>query len=145
MAFMSQPFAIDCVGSDISLVIADHNKAFAWHCDYFWWHEILRWLQWAQQVTECCVNENWTICCQFVISRCFFLYCNCLFDIVFDLPVDPDTTSPSSALITTAVTACSCPVNVARGVGTSPSPTMLWVRAFQCHSKTVQSAEPDAI
>lgn len=59
--------------------------------------------------------------------------------------VDPDTTSPNSALMTTAVTACSCPVSVARGVGTSPSPTMLCVLAFQCHNKTVQSAEPDAM
>lgn len=61
------------------------------------------------------------------------------------LLVEPETTNPNSALITTAVTACSCPVSVARGVGTSPSPTMLCVRAFQCHSNTVQSAEPDAI
>lgn len=59
--------------------------------------------------------------------------------------VDPDITSPNSALMTTAVTACSCPVSVARGVGTSPSPTMLCVRAFQCHNKTVQSADPDAM
>lgn len=62
-----------------------------------------------------------------------------------DLLIEPDTTNPSSALITTAVTACSWPVKVALGVGTSPSPTMLCVRAFQCQSKTVQSAEPDAM
>lgn len=61
------------------------------------------------------------------------------------LLIDPEITKPSSALMTTAVTACSCPVRVALGVGTSPSPTMLWVRAFQCHNSTVQSAEPDAI
>ena len=63
----------------------------------------------------------------------------------FNLLIEPETTNPSSALITTDVTACSCPVNVARGVGTSPSPTMLCVRAFQCHNKIVQSADPEAI
>lgn len=62
-----------------------------------------------------------------------------------NLLIDPETTRPNSALITTEVTACSCPVRVALGVGTSPSPTMLCVRAFQCQRRTVQSEEPDAI
>lgn len=58
---------------------------------------------------------------------------------------EADTTNPNSALITTELTACSCPVRVALGVGTSPSPTIFCVRAFQCHKSTVQSADPDAI
>ena len=31
------------------------------------------------------------------------------------------------------------PVRIALGVGDSPSPTILWVLAFQCQSSTVQS------
>lgn len=64
---------------------------------------------------------------------------------MYNILYEPETTNPSSAEITTLETGCSCPVSVARGVGTSPSPTIVWVRAFQCHSKTVQSAEPDAM
>lgn len=58
---------------------------------------------------------------------------------------DPETTSPSSAEITTPKTGCSWPVSVALGVGISPSPTMVCVRAFQCHNRTVQSADPEAM
>ena len=68
------------------------------------------------------------------------------------LAVDPDITSPSSADITTQQTGWSWPVSTARGVGwfpasldPPPSPTILCKRAFQCHSKTVQSSDPDAI
>lgn len=47
---------------------------------------------------------------------------------LFVLPIEPEMTSPSSALITTELTACSCPVNVALGVGISPE--MLKTKLF---------------
>lgn len=53
------------------------------------------------------------------------------------LPVEPEMTSPSSAEMTTQLTGWSWPVRTARGVGESPSPTICWDRAFQCHSSTV--------
>lgn len=59
--------------------------------------------------------------------------------------VEPETTRPSSAEMTTAETGCSWPVKVARGVGTSPSPIIVCDLAFQCHRSTVQSAEPLAM
>lgn len=43
-----------------------------------------------------------------------------------DSPIDPETTSPSSAEMTTQLTGWSWPVKTALGVGSSPSPTMLW-------------------
>ena len=60
------------------------------------------------------------------------------------LPEDPDKTNPNSAEITTQLTGWSWPVNTARGVGVSASPTILWALAFQCHKRTVQSSDPDA-
>lgn len=61
----------------------------------------------------------------------------------FNPPWLPLTTRPISAETATLVMADSWPVRAARGVGQSAdSPTMVWVRAFQCHSRTVQSSEP---
>ena len=60
------------------------------------------------------------------------------------LPEDPDKTNPNSAEITTQLTGWSWPVNTARGVGVSASPTILWALAFQCHKRTVQSSDPEA-
>ena len=65
-------------------------------------------------------------------------------DLATFLPEDPDKTNPNSAEITTQLTGWSWPVNTARGVGVSASPTILWALAFQCHKRTVQSSDPDA-
>lgn len=141
MRLMSQTFPIDGVCSHISFVVIDNDESLSWHCYYFRWIEISRSIQRSKQIAKCCVNQYGSVYRNNALTIKKFTHRNKHWILL----IDPETTNPNSALITTEVTACSCPVSVARGVGTSPSPTILCVRAFQCHSSTVQSDEPEAM
>ena len=144
--FVSESFTVDGKCDNLTFLVIDDNDALTRHCNVFRWIKSGGWFQRAKQITESRVNQHGTIWKyeKFYVSK---KKKPGIFDVlrIGYLLTDPDTTNPNSAEITTTETGWSWPVRVARGVGNSPSPTIVWVLAFQCQSKTVQSAEPDAM